>query len=167
MDRIGITPLEPSRCNQDGSDAALRSPLDIGFRSVSDHKDLAWFSSKSIQPLLIHSLTRFPDKQGFHTASYLERCDQGATPGQHSGSAVVCAIQVYIRIGSNQLVSFKSVYMGISYDFFIAQIQLLLMFTAQQKSFLCENGPPRSSSEHRGLFCGKSATYSFLMAIST
>jgi len=39
------------------------------------------------------------------------------------------------------LVTFKSVYMGISYDFFIAQIQMLLMSTAQQKSFLCENEP--------------------------
>jgi hypothetical protein len=38
-----------------------------------------------------------------------------------------------------ELVSFKSVYMGIFYDFFIAQIQLLLMSTGQQKSFLCEN----------------------------
>ena len=65
----------------------------------------------------------------------------------------------------NELVSFKSVYLGIFCDFFIAQIQLLLMSTGEQKSFLCENGPPRSSSEHRGLLCGKSATYSFLMAV--
>ena len=58
----------------------------------------------------------------------------------------------------NILVSFKSVRMGIFYDFQIAQIQLLVMSTGEQKSFLCENGPPRSSSEHGGLFCGKSAT---------
>jgi len=57
-----------------------------------------------------------------------------------------------------KLVTFKSVYMGVFYDFLIAQIQLLLMSTRQQKSSLCENGSPRSSSEHRGLFCGKSAT---------
>ena len=74
---------------------------------------------------------------------------------------------MYMTDWINKLVSFKSVYMGIFYDFFIAQIQLLLMSTAQQKSFLCENGPPRSSSEHRGLFCGKSARYSFLIAVST
>ena len=70
-------------------------------------------------------------------------------------------------LNPEKLVSFKSVYMRIFYDFFIAQIQLLLMSTEQQKSFLCENGPPRSSSEHRGLFCGKSARYSFLIAVST
>jgi len=37
---------------------------------------------------------------------------------------------------TKRLVSFKSVYLGIFCDFFIAQIQLLLMSTGEQKSFL-------------------------------
>ena len=51
-----------------------------------------------------------------------------------------------------ELVTFKSVYMGIFYDFFIAQIQLLLMSTGQQKSFLCENGPPKKLVGAQGTF---------------
>ncbi len=67
-------------------------------------------------------------------------------------SALYAKLQKYFLIVRN--VS----YMGIFYDFLIVQIQLLLMSTGQQKSFLCENGHPRSSSEHGGLFCGKSTT---------
>ena len=51
-----------------------------------------------------------------------------------------------------KLVSFKSVYMRIFYDFFIAQIQLLLMSTEQQKSFLGENGPPEKLVGAQGTF---------------
>ena len=52
----------------------------------------------------------------------------------------------------NKLVTFKSVYMGIFYDFFIDEIQPLVMCTGQQKSFLCENGPPKKLVGAQGTF---------------
>ena len=55
---------------------------------------------------------------------------------------------------------------GIFCDFLIVQIQMLFIAMGQQKSPPCENGHLKSSSENRGLFCGKSATYSFLKLVS-